>query len=234
MNHVSRFAAEDRHIEGIKHQLRAQVVGDCPTDDAAAVPEGSMMTLKTSIRTIRAAAALISATLLPLDASATLRSSNPMNIPGVISYNEVPASEAPQGGRAVDGLVVSLSTTTPAVRVSQPVPFTVTIANVSPESKRVWAPYAPCAYGFSVMNLSRDNTKDVTPVECIEDIYSLPARAVSPGMATRLQFTFDSDGLSSEPGRYNISVRTITLFSMHEGPKLLQITSNSVSVVVTR
>ena len=216
---------------------------DCPTHgrvrtgkatETSKRPEGSIMTLKTSTRTITAAAALISATLLPLGASARLGSSSPMNIPGVVSYSEVPASEAPQGGRALDGLVVSLGTTTATVRINQPALFTVTIANVSSESKLVWAPYAPCAYGFSVVNLSTDSTKDVTPVECIEDIYSLPARAVSPGMATRLQFTFDSDALISEPGRYDISVRTITLFSMHNGPKLLQITSNSVQVVVTR
>jgi hypothetical protein len=190
---------------------------------------------KTSTRTRVAAAVLISATLLPLNASARV-GSNPMNIPGVVNYDEIPASEVTQGGRAVDGFVVSLGTTTPIVKVNQPALLTVTVANTSSESKLVWGPYAPCTYGFSVVNLSTKTTSGVTPVECFGDIYSLPAEAVSPGTATRLQFKFDSDALIGEPGRYKVSVRTITLFSTQwmKGPELLQIASNSVSIVVTR
>ena len=149
--------------------------------------EGNIMTMKTSTRTRVAAAVLISATLLPLNASARV-GANPMNIPGVVNYDEIPASEVTQGGRAVDGFVVSLGTTTPIVKVNQPAFLTVTVANTSSESKLVWGPYAPCTYGFSVVNLSTKTTSGVTPVECFGDIYSLPEEAVSPGTATRLQF----------------------------------------------
>jgi hypothetical protein len=182
-----------------------------------------------------ATALLILAALLPLNGLARVGNS-PMNIPGVVDYQDIPASEAPQGGNAVDGLVVSLSTATPTLKVKKTALLTVTIANTSSESKLLWGPYAPCTYRFSVVNLPRNTTTDVRPAECFGDIYSLPEEMVSPGMATRLQFKFDSDALISEPGMYKVSVRSITLFSVQrgKGTELLQIASNPVSIVVTK
>lgn len=195
------------------------------------------MTAKTSIRLTRIAAAVaITATLHPLRVSAGVGDSR-HTIPGVIHYDSrLPISEVPREGKAVDGLVVSLSTTTPTVKVKQAPILTVTIANTSSQQKIVWGPEAPCTYGFSVVNPSRNTRADVTPVECLGDLYSLPGQSVWPGTATRLQFKFDSDALIGEPGMYKVSVRSITLLSYQreKGTQPLPIASNAVSVVVTR
>jgi hypothetical protein len=158
-----------------------------------------------------------------------------MAVEGVINYDVVPASEVAQGGNAVHGLTVSLSTATRMVRIDQPVTLTASIANASSTLRVLWAPNAPCSYVFSVTNASTNQTKNVAPFECFGDLYSMPIERLSPGMATLLRFKLESRELVDLPGRYTLSIRSIMWYPSVSESSLesLQVVSNPVPIVVT-
>ncbi|HEY2474497.1 MAG TPA: hypothetical protein VGI19_06810 [Candidatus Cybelea sp.] len=182
------------------------------------------------------AAFLASATLPPLNASPRTVMTKPTGIPGVISYVIVRAAQVPRGGASVGGLNVSLSTATPTVRVQRPAVLSVTISNTSTTEQVLWAPNAPCTYVFLIKNASTSASKDVKPIECFGDLYSLPIEYLEPGMATVLTFNFDSQEFADLPDSYILSVRSVMRYTSPEMRKIeaLQIASNPISIVVTR
>jgi len=156
--------------------------------------------------------------------------------PGVVRYAVVPASEAKLGGDAVQGLTTALRGPSSPVTVSQPVLLAVNIVNNSPAVQFLWAPNAPCAYVFSITNLSTNKMADVRPPQCFENLYSPPIERLSPGTATLLEFELESQELSGAPGRYEVRVRSIASYTGEEMTSMedLKIASNPVSIVVVR
>jgi hypothetical protein len=197
---------------------------------------GTMAVKTVNQRRLVTAAFLASATLLPLSASPRTIITKPTPIPGVVSHDIVPAAQVPPGGASVGGLIVSLSTRTPSVRIKGSAVLSVAISNTSATEQILWAPDAPCSYVFSVKNASTSELKDITPLECFGDLYSLPIEYLAPGMATILTFKFGGPEFAVSPGRYVVSVRSVRRYSSPAMTKLevLQIASNPISIVVTR
>jgi energy-coupling factor transporter transmembrane protein EcfT len=153
--------------------------------------------------------------------------------PDVISYDVVPKADVAQGGRAVHGLVASLSSTTHIVRVNQPAILTATVTNISSSLRFLYSPY--CTYVFSVTKSSTNETRDVRPLLCVDDIYSIPIERLSPGTAAVLTFKFKNSELVGAPGTYTVSLRSISWYPTETSNiEDLQIASNPISIVVTQ
>lgn len=174
--------------------------------------------------------------MLPLAASAGLSTVPILRItvdPNVISYDVVPAAEATNGGgQNGDGLVASLSNSTPSVRANQAAVLIASVANVSSKLQLLWNP--PCDWSFSIASSATHKANDLVPIQCDGDIYSLPIERLAPGTAAVLRFKFKSPELAV-PGIYTINLKSISWYrdgAMTNDPETLRIASNAVSIVV--
>lgn len=87
-------------------------------------------------------------------------------VPNVVDYAVV-RSSAKAGATATDGLAVALSTTTPIVRIAQPLLLTIQVDNVSSGERVLFMPNAPCAYTLLIDNTSGHASKLVKPLDCL-------------------------------------------------------------------
>src|SRR6185437_13142505 len=131
--------------------------------------------------------------------------------PNVISYSLLPASEVAKGGAPADGLIASLSTTTPVVKINHPVVLAISVANTSTGVRLLYESSAPCGYRISITDNSSDRTSTVQP-QCFGDVYSIPVERLQPGMATLLTFKFDNTELIGSTGSYTLRVRSVSWY----------------------
>jgi hypothetical protein len=113
-------------------------------------------------------------------------------------------------GPPVDGLAISLSTTTPTIEQGSPVRISIEVRNVSSVTQYLLLPLSPCAYRISLSNTATGAKTDASPSGC--SVYSAGPWVVEPGTSTFLAFRI-SDYAKFPVGTYTMRVEGLMRYS---------------------
>jgi hypothetical protein len=148
-----------------------------------------------------------------------------------VTRAEPGASTKDPAGMPVNGLAVSLMTTTPAVSVGLPIRINIEVRNVSSVTQFLAMPLSPCYYVVSLTDVSTGAKSDIGPSGC--DVYSAGPWTLETGKSMFLDFRI-SDYTKIPIGTYHVRIEALWRYWNEDvAPERMLIASNTVSITVT-